>query len=326
MRQEDRSMPEPVVFGSCRQGVQYTDRPAAYAVIAGENDTVAAVQGPRGMIGLPGGGACPGETAEQTLRREVREELARSVRLLHKIGEATQYFYAASDQCHYKMSAVFFLAEFPDAPAGRGEHDLIWLPLAQAEQAFFHSSHAWAVRRGLGASKSDSGSNLIRPEVATDHEAIRHVNRMAFGGEEEARLVDALREGGYVRVSLVAERDQQVVGHILFSDLPILTKSGVVPALALAPLAVLPDYQRRGVGSALVRQGLEVCAEQGHRIVIVLGHPDYYPRFGFSAALARPLDSPFSGDHFMALELVPGALAGVSGQVQYPPPFGLPSR
>jgi putative acetyltransferase len=165
-------------------------------------------------------------------------------------------------------------------------------------------------------------SMLIRPETTADQEAIRHVNRLAFGQDAEARLVDALREGGYVRLSLVAEWDGQVVGHILFRDLPIITKAGTVPALALAPMAVLPEFQRQGIGSALVQRGLEVCREQGHRIVIVLGHPAYYPRFGFSVKLAESLSSPFGGgESWMTLELVPGALADVAGKVQYPPPF-----
>ena len=122
-------------------------------------------------------------------------------------------------------------------------------------------------------------------------------------------------------MSLVAVADGQLVGHILFSDLPIVTPDGVVPALALAPLAVLPERQRQGVGIALTEQGIEACRQMGARIVIVLGHPEYYPRFGFSAELARPLESPYAGASFMALELVPGALAGVRGQVEYPPPF-----
>ena len=163
---------------------------------------------------------------------------------------------------------------------------------------------------------------VIRAETATDHEAIRKVNRLAFGQDAEARLVDALREGGYVRLSLVAEKDDQIVGHILFSDLPILTDAGTVSALSLAPMGVLPAYQRQGIGFALVRQGLEACRDQGHRIVIVLGHPEFYPRFGFSAKLAEPLSSPFGGgEAWMALELISGALAGVTGNVQYPPPF-----
>jgi putative acetyltransferase len=162
----------------------------------------------------------------------------------------------------------------------------------------------------------------IRPETAADHEAIRHVHRLAFGQDAEARLVDALRDGGYVRTSLVAEKDGQVVGHILFSDLPIITDAGTVPALALAPMAVLPGLQRQGIGSALVRRGLVECRQQGHQIVVVVGHPHFYPRFGFSSKLASALASPFGGgDSWMALELVPGALDGVRGRVQYPSPF-----
>jgi putative acetyltransferase len=162
----------------------------------------------------------------------------------------------------------------------------------------------------------------IRAQTAADLDAIRHVNRLAFGQDAEARLVDALREGGFVRVSLVAEQEGQAVGHILFSDLPIVTDARTVPALALAPMAVLPAFQNQGIGSALVRRGLEVCRGQGHRIVIVVGHARYYPRFGFSSIRAARLDSPFSGgDSFMAVELVPGALGGVTGRVQYPPPF-----
>lgn len=164
---------------------------------------------------------------------------------------------------------------------------------------------------------------MIRPEVSADNEAIRHVNRLAFGRDDEARLVDALRDVGFLQVSLVAMQAEQIVGHILFSDLPIITWAGTVLALALAPMAVLPGFQRQGIGSTLVRRGLEECRRQGHRIVVVLGHPDFYPRFGFSPKLAARLDSPFSGrEAFMALELVPGALDGVAGPVQYPPPFG----
>lgn len=164
---------------------------------------------------------------------------------------------------------------------------------------------------------------LIRNETERDHEAVRQVNRLAFGQEAEARLVDALRAGGFARVSLVAEVNGQVVGHIMFSDLNILTGSGTVAALALAPMAVPPGFQRQGIGSVLVRRGLEVCKEQGHRIVVVLGHPDFYPRFGFSAKSAECLESPYGGGpSHMATELVPGALGGVAGKLMYSPPFG----
>jgi putative acetyltransferase len=163
----------------------------------------------------------------------------------------------------------------------------------------------------------------IRAETVADLDAIRYINRLAFGQDDEARLVDALREGGCVRLSLVAEQSGQVVGHILFSDLPIITEAGTIPGLALAPMAVLPEFQRRGIGSELVRKGLGECRQRGHRIVVVLGHPHFYPRFGFSSELASALASPFGGgDSWMALELVPGALAGVTGRVVYAPPFG----
>lgn len=149
------------------------------------------------------------------------------------------------------------------------------------------------------------------------------MNRLAFGQEDEARLVDALRAGGHARISLVAEEEGRGVGHILFSDLPIITKGGVVPALSLAPMAVIPSHQRRGIGSLLVWGALRACRDAGHRIVVVLGHPGFYPRFGFSARLAERLGSPYSGPAFMAAELVPGALEGVEGEVRYPPPFSL---
>jgi putative acetyltransferase len=163
---------------------------------------------------------------------------------------------------------------------------------------------------------------IIRPELVADHDAVRHVQRLAFGRDAEAGLVDALRAGGYARVSVVAENDGRVVGHVLFSDLPIITKAETVAGLALAPLAVLPAWQRQGIGTALVQRGLEICRAQSHRIVVVLGEPDYYQRFGFSSELTARLESPFSGElAFMAVELVPRALDDIAGKVQYPPPF-----
>jgi putative acetyltransferase len=163
---------------------------------------------------------------------------------------------------------------------------------------------------------------LIRAESRADHSAIREVNRLAFEQDDEGRLVDALRDGGYARVSLVAEVDGQIVGHILFSALPIVTPEGTVTALSLAPMAVILPLQRRGIGSMLVREGLRACQDAGHKIVIVLGHPKFYPQFGFSSKRAERLKAPFSGEAFMALELVPGALEGIEGEVRYPPPFG----
>jgi len=163
---------------------------------------------------------------------------------------------------------------------------------------------------------------MIRPETTQDREAIWNVNKAAFNGDAEANLVDELRVGGFVEISLVAEVDDQIVGHVLFSRVTINTTVGTVEAVSLAPMAVLPDHQRRGIGNKLVEAGLEACRAKGDKIVLVLGHPEFYPRFGFSAELARPLENPFGGgDAWMALEFVPSTLAGVEGRVEYPPPF-----
>ncbi|MCO6455519.1 MAG: N-acetyltransferase [Pirellulaceae bacterium] len=166
-------------------------------------------------------------------------------------------------------------------------------------------------------------SAAIRPEAEQDRAAVWSVNQAAFEGDAEANLVDALRDGGFAQVSLVAEVDGEIVGHILFSRVAIITKVGPVDALSLAPMAVLPSHQRQGIGSRLVEAGLEACRESGHRIVIVLGHPEFYPRFGFSSDLARRLESPFGGgEAWMALELAPRALEGLEGRVEFSPPFG----
>jgi len=147
----------------------------------------------------------------------------------------------------------------------------------------------------------------VHEETPEDFDAVRHVNLVAFGGVTEAWLVDRLREDGLALVSLAAEAGGRVVGHILFSRVAIETPDGPIPAAALAPMAVLPGFQRQGIGSELIRAGLEACRKLGEKIVVVVGHPDYYPRFGFSAVLARRLHSPYCGDAFMALELVSGS-------------------
>lgn len=135
-------------------------------------------------------------------------------------------------------------------------------------------------------------------------------------------LVEALRLDRHAAVELVAIERDAIVGHILFSHLDVTVDGRIVSTLSLAPMTVRPDRQRRGVGSALVRHGLDQARSLGWQAVIVLGHPDYYPRFGFAAELARKLAAPFSGDAFMALELTPGALRGTGGRIVYPPAFG----
>ncbi|QDT66868.1 GNAT family N-acetyltransferase [Calycomorphotria hydatis] len=163
----------------------------------------------------------------------------------------------------------------------------------------------------------------IQEESAEDIAAIHAVNASAFETEDEANLVDELRAGRHVVISLTAKVDGNIVGHILFSRMEIVSSFQTIPALSLAPMAVLPAYQRQDIGSELVNHGLEVARRLGERIVIVLGHPDYYPRFGFSPELAVPLEAPFSGEAWMALELEEGALNGVAGRVKYAPPFGI---
>lgn len=164
---------------------------------------------------------------------------------------------------------------------------------------------------------------VIRDESGQDQDAIWNVHCKAFGTEAEANLVNELRRGEYVEVSQVAESENTIVGHTLYSRISIHTSNGLIDALSLAPMAVLPSFQRQGIGSQLIESSLLRCKEHGHKIVLVLGHPDYYSRFGFSATLAEPLISPFGGgDAWMALELVEGALSGIEGTVQYPPPFG----
>ncbi len=165
----------------------------------------------------------------------------------------------------------------------------------------------------------------IRPERTEDANDVHHVNRQAFGQENEAILVETLLSSpeAIPELSLVAEQDGRVVGHILFSPIVIETSSGEVSALALAPVAVLPEFQNQGIGSRLVQDGLEACRQLGHKIVIVLGHANYYPRFGFSPARARGIEAPFPvpDEAWMAVELQAGALDGVRGKVKYPPAF-----
>lgn len=163
----------------------------------------------------------------------------------------------------------------------------------------------------------------VRGENPEDHAVIRLVNEAAFDRRCEADLVDVLRNQGVVLASFVAEVEKQVVGHILFSRMSIETTGEPVPAVALAPMAVLPEQQGQGIGGKLIRQGLDWLRGAGEEIVIVLGHPAYYPRFGFSADKAHSLASPFPPEAFMALELRPGALDGVHGKVRYPDAFGL---
>jgi putative acetyltransferase len=163
---------------------------------------------------------------------------------------------------------------------------------------------------------------VIRERQPADDAAIGRLNDDAFGGPYESALVAVLRAAGLAAVELVAMESAAIVGHILFSRLELTLDGRPVRALALAPMSVSPARQNAGIGSDLVRSGLDRARQEGWEAVIVLGHAKYYPRFGFSAALAQPLAAPFSGDAFMALALRAGALDGHAGRVVYPPAFG----
>jgi len=164
---------------------------------------------------------------------------------------------------------------------------------------------------------------VIRPERPGDRAAVFEVNRHAFGTTAEAKLVESLRPLADPLVSLVAETGGRVVGHALFTPVTVPGVEGYRQAMALGPLAVLPEFQRRGIGGRLIRAGLEACRALGQGAVFLLGAPAYYQRFGFRPAAARDLHykGPELDPYFMVLELTPGCLAGCSGQVRYLPPF-----
>ena len=168
-------------------------------------------------------------------------------------------------------------------------------------------------------------SFFIRTEQPADIDAIFEVNKQAFGQDGEARLVNALRNDGEYNpaLSLVAVFGDRIIGHILFPPITIVSDTKETAALALAPLAVHQDFQCQGIGATLIEEGLKECRRLGHRIVVVVGHPAYYPRFGFIIARDFGIHAPFPcpDEAFMALPLKRGALDGIHGMVRYPPAF-----
>jgi putative acetyltransferase len=162
----------------------------------------------------------------------------------------------------------------------------------------------------------------VRPEESRDADGVRLVNQRAFGRPSEAALVDALRSSAGA-MSLVATVGTTVAGHILFTAVQVGDVKTRMSAAGLAPMAVLPEYQRQGIGSQLVRAGLDACRAEGHGLVVVVGHPEFYPRFGFvpASTIGLEYEHPVHPEAFMVLELQAGALAQVRGIVRYRPEF-----
>ena len=159
----------------------------------------------------------------------------------------------------------------------------------------------------------------IRAETPADSARVREINELAFGQPAEATLVDRLREHCTEALSLVAE-DDGVIGHILFTPVVIDSDGRRVIGMGLAPMAVHPDRQRQGIGSQLVQRGLALLRERACPFVVVVGHPAYYPRFGFERASLHKLSSQWDGisdEAFMVLILDPAAMTGVAGVARY---------
>jgi putative acetyltransferase len=167
----------------------------------------------------------------------------------------------------------------------------------------------------------------IRAATAADAEAVDTIIRAAFAGTDfghqgEAELVRMIEADGDTLVSLVAERGGVIVGHVLFSRMDVEGDGAALSGAGLAPVSVVPGSQGQGIGDALIRAGLAALREQGVAISFVLGHENYYPRFGYSPDLAARFASPFSGPHFMAMMLDSDAAWPLGGRADYAPAFG----
>jgi len=162
----------------------------------------------------------------------------------------------------------------------------------------------------------------VRRERAADRPAIHALLTAAFGSAAEADLVDTLRREGDLALSLVAERQGVIVGHVAFSPMRVTAREGAtITAMGLAPLAVAADSQRQGLGARLVHAGLDELRTQGLAMVFLLGDATYYGRFGFLAETAAPFASPYAGPHFLALKLDPSLALPQKGQADYAPAF-----
>jgi putative acetyltransferase len=258
-------------------------------------------------------------------------------------------FVAALSSCHMltllhvARKSGFVVVDYEDRAVGtmtKNERGVQWvssvilhprvayggslIPSAADEDRLHHTAHdecyiANSVKTTIEVVRGISF--VIRAEAPEDADGVRAVNELAFGKDDEARLVDSLRGLPGV-ISLVATEGPRVVGHILFTPVEIAPAPAADAAAGLGPMAVRPDRQRQGIGSALVRAGLRRCRDAGYGLVVVVGHPEYYPRFGFVVAATRNLRCEWTvlREAFMIVEFRPGACPG--GVVKYLPQFG----
>ncbi len=170
-------------------------------------------------------------------------------------------------------------------------------------------------------------SIIIRDERPSDADSVRQVLEHAFGQKDESHLVTRMRRVNIAPISLVAvdcsienpDAPKRIVGHIMFSPVTVNNVAPQVPARGLAPVAVIPERQRQGIGSMLIENGLAKCRHQGVGVVVVLGDHNYYPRFGFRPAHAKGLTCEYKSppESFMVIELRPGSLDVCRGLVRY---------
>ncbi|MFC1650023.1 GNAT family N-acetyltransferase [Candidatus Latescibacterota bacterium] len=159
----------------------------------------------------------------------------------------------------------------------------------------------------------------IRPEIPEDHDAVFEINSMAFETDAEAKLVDSVRAEGIALISLVAIFEGRIAGHILFTPVSIDNEHESESLMGIGPVAVLLEFQKRGIGSKLIREGLSVCENNGTSAVFVLGHVEYYPRFGFEPVAQHGLHYKESqyDQYFFVRELIPETLKNLSGSVHF---------
>ena len=159
----------------------------------------------------------------------------------------------------------------------------------------------------------------IRKEKDSDKEKIWKVNAEAFETGAEANLVNALRDSGISFISLVAVEGEEIVGHILFTAVELIGDDSGLKIIGLAPMAVLPKFQKKGIGSQLVKTGIEHCSNQGYDAVVVLGHPEYFPKFGFVPSVKYGIKSEYDApdEAFMVFELKKNSLKDKSGIIKY---------